>query len=186
MRLEPTPIEGVLVVRAEPVVDERGHFVRVACRETFEGHGLPGVFDLTALSWNRRRGTLRGMHWQRPPHAEHKLVRATRGAIFDVALDMRPQSPTLGRWYGVRLDATASAPVALFIGPGVAHGFQTLEDDSEVEYQIAGRTVPEAACGARWDDPAFGIRWPLPVTVMSARDVAWPLTSAKSDHDRRA
>ena len=184
MRAVPTPLAGVWVVESDPVTDARGHFVRLACRESFGRLGLPGVFDLTAASWNRSRGTLRGMHWQRAPHGEHKLVRAVRGALFDVALDLREGSPTFGRWHGVRLDARADTLRALLVPPGVAHGFQTLVDDTEVLYQIAGATVPEAACGVRWDDPAFGIVWPLPVSEIAPRDAAYPWVDCATEASR--
>lgn len=172
MRIEPTPIAGVFVVHAEPVVDARGHFARLWCAETFARHGLVDRFDQCSLSSNPRRGTLRGLHWQEAPFAETKLVRVTRGAAFDVAVDLRPGSPTRLRWFAAEL--RDDALTAMLLPPGVAHGFQTLTDATDVLYQIAGRHVPDAARGARWDDPALGIDWPLPVAVLSERDAGWP------------
>lgn len=173
MRLTPTPIAGVVLVEPEPQADERGFFARSFCADTFAAHGLDPCVRQGSLSWNRRAGTLRGMHWQAEPHGEAKLVRCTRGALFDVALDLRPGSPTRLRWHGVELSADNRR--ALYLAPGIAHGFQTLADDTEVSYQISAPFVPAAARGARWDDPAFAIRWPdCAARTISARDAAWP------------
>ena len=124
------------------------------------------------MSYNRRKGTLRGMHFQREPHAETKLVRVVRGAIYDVIIDLRPDSPTFKRWIGVEL--TAENRRALYVPAGFAHGFQTLADDTEVFYQVSAFYTPGAEGGVRYDDPAFAVSWPLPVSVISAKDAAWP------------
>jgi dTDP-4-dehydrorhamnose 3,5-epimerase len=165
---EPSPIGGAFVIETEPVVDDRGFFARTFCSDEFRRHGLDPCVAQCAISFNARRGTVRGMHLQAPPHAEAKLVRCTRGAIHDVILDLRRGSPTFGRWWGV--DMTPAAGRLLYAPEGVAHGFQTLEPDTEVSYQMSRAYVPEAATGVRWDDPAFGISWPLEVTSISARD----------------
>jgi dTDP-4-dehydrorhamnose 3,5-epimerase len=173
MRFEATRIPGVTLVHVEPLRDERGFFARTWCREAFEAQGLSGALDQVSISWNERRGTLRGMHYQAAPHAEAKLVRVTRGAIHDVALDLRPASDTYKQWVGIEL--SAESRTALYIPPGVAHGFQTLTDDVEILYQIAPVYVPEAARGVRYDDPAFGIAWPqADPRIVSERDAAYP------------
>jgi dTDP-4-dehydrorhamnose 3,5-epimerase len=158
MRFVATPLEGVWVIEPERLDDERGWFARTFDAEEFEARGLnPAVVQCNA-SLNARRGTLRGMHYQAEPYAESKLVRCVRGAIFDVAADVRPTSATYRRWHGVELSAENGH--ALYIAEGLAHGFQTLTDDCEVLYQMGQRYVPEAARGVRFDDPAFGIDWP--------------------------
>ena len=173
MRIESTPIVGVHVVEVDLVEDVRGAFARTFCREEFERHGLDPCVAQCSVSWNRLAGTLRGMHYQAPPHAECKLVRATRGAIFDVALDLRPESPTWLRWFGVELSHANRR--ALYIPEGCAHGFQTLVDDSEVFYQISVPYVAESGRGVRWDDPAFAIAWPTAASrVIAERDRAYP------------
>ena len=133
--------------------------------------GLIGEFIQCSASFNARRGTLRGMHYQRAPHAETKLVRCTRGAVFDVLLDLRPASATFRRWQAAELSADNG--VAVYIPAGVAHGFQSLADASEVFYQIAERYMPEASAGVRWDDPAFGIDWPIRAPILSDRDAGY-------------
>jgi dTDP-4-dehydrorhamnose 3,5-epimerase len=173
-----TRLVGVWLVETEPHADERGHFARTWCRREFAEHGLDTTLAQASLSYNRSTGTLRGMHYQRAPHAEVKLVRCTRGAIWDVALDLRPGSPSYGRWQGFEL--TAANGAALYIPAGLAHGFQTLAPDTEVFYQISEFHTPEAAAGLRYDDPAFGIAWPLPVSCISPRDAAWPSFRAEA------
>lgn len=158
MKLKPTPITDSWVVEPERLGDERGWFARTFDAEHFAEHGLSPVVAQTNASFNARRGTLRGMHFQAPPHAEPKLVRCVRGAIYDVALDLRPDSSTYCQWHAVELSGENG--LALYLPPGLAHGFQTLVDDCEVHYQMGYRFVPDAARGVRWDDPAFGIRWP--------------------------
>jgi dTDP-4-dehydrorhamnose 3,5-epimerase len=172
MIFTPTRLAGMWLVEIEPYSDERGHFARTWCRREFEAHGLDTDLAQASLSFNRARGTIRGLHFQRPPHGEVKLVRCTRGAIFDVAVDLRPASPTRRQWQGFEL--TAENGMALYIPRGFAHGFQTLAPDSEVFYQISQFYAPEAASGVRYDDPAFAIAWPLPVAAISPQDRAWP------------
>lgn len=167
-----TELSGAFVI--EPVLreDERGFFAQAWNREEFERRGLDARIALAAVSYNRRKGTLRGMHYQRAPHAQAKLVRCTRGSIYDVVVDLRPQSPTFARWIGVEL--SASNRRSLFVPAGFAHGYQALEDDSEIFYQMSESYRPEAEAGVRWDDPAFGISWPLEVAVISPRDRDYP------------
>jgi dTDP-4-dehydrorhamnose 3,5-epimerase len=167
-----TPLAGAVVVDLERREDERGFFARSFCRREFEAHGLdPDVLQCN-VSFNRRRGTLRGLHWQEAPHGEAKLVRVTRGALWDVIVDLRPDSPTYCRWFGVEL--TSDNRRALFIPSGFAHGFQTLGDDVEVFYQMSAFYVPEAQRGVRWNDPAFGIEWPILPPFLSERDATYP------------
>ncbi len=173
MKFTPTEIPGVWIVDQERHHDERGWFARTWCEEEFRRHGLNPLLLQCSTSFNRRKGTLRGMHWQAAPHEEAKLVRCTRGAMFDVALDMRHGSETFKRWVGVEL--TADNGRALYIPEGCAHGFQTTMDDTEVLYLIAGTHHPESARGARWNDPAFGIHWPLAeAAILSPRDAEHP------------
>lgn len=171
MRFSPTLISGVVVVEAEPHADDRGHFARLHCPDDFAAAGHPFVPAQTSLSHNRAAGTLRGMHYQAAPHAETKLVRAVRGRIFDVAVDIRPDSPTCRKWVGVELSAENGR--ALLIGEGIAHGFVTLKDDTDVLYQISPKFEPGHDRGLRWNDPAFGIDWPVTPTVISARDAGY-------------
>lgn len=172
MIFTPAPLAGLYLVAPERHEDERGWFARSWCAREFAARGLDAGLAQTSLSFNRHQGTLRGMHFQRPPHAEAKLVCCVRGAIWDVALDLRPDSPTRGRWQGFELSAENGC--ALYLPEGFAHGFQTLQAESEVLYQISSFHAPEAAAGVRYDDPAFAIAWPLPVTSISPRDAAWP------------
>jgi dTDP-4-dehydrorhamnose 3,5-epimerase len=172
MIFRPTALAGVFVVEPEQIHDERGFFARTFSVGEFETAGLNPAIAQCSISYNPRRGTLRGMHFQRAPHAETKLVRCTRGAIWDVAVDLRPDSPTFRKWAGAEL--TADNRLALAIPEGCAHGFITLSDDSEVFYQISAGYVAEAAAGVRWDDPAFGITWPTSVAVISQRDANYP------------
>ena len=173
MKFTPTKIAGVWIVDLERHEDERGWFARTWCAEEFAARGLPKSFSQCSTSFNRRRGTLRGMHYQVAPHAEAKLVRCVRGAMFDVALDLRASSPTFKHWEGVEL--TAENGRALCIPEGCAHGFQTLADDTEVLYLIAGEFQPASARGARWNDSQFVIEWPLPEeAILSPRDCGYP------------
>ena len=153
-----TPLAGAWLLELERREDERGFFARTYCADEFAHHGINPTVRQANTSFNSREGTLRGMHWQVDPHGETKLVRCTRGAIYDVIVDLRPHSPTYCRWYGAEL--TADNGRELYIPTGMAHGFQTLADDTEVLYLMGADYVPEAARGARWDDPAFGIEWP--------------------------
>ena len=172
MRIDGTSLAGVMQVVGEPAVDERGSFARTWCRDSFAAAGIAFQPSQASLSDNRWRHTLRGLHWQASPAAEQKLVRCLRGAVFDVAVDLRPDSPSYRRWTALQL--MPAAHNALFIPTGCAHGFLTLSDDALVEYLIDAAYEPAAARGARWDDPAFGIDWPAPPAVISGRDRAWP------------
>ena len=172
MRFSPTEVAGVMRVEIEPVQDARGAFARLHCPEEFAAAGIPFAPGQTSLSRNTAAFTLRGMHYQPAPHGETKLVRAVRGRVFDVALDLRPDSPTYLKWTGAVLDADEGQ--ALFIPEGVAHGFLTLLPDTDVLYQIAPMFEPGHGAGVRWNDPAFAIRWPAPPEVISERDAAYP------------
>ena len=172
MRFVATEIAGVVRVEAEPHIDARGGFARLHCPEEFAAAGIAFQPVQTSLSRNPLSGTLRGLHYQPAPHAETKLVRVTGGRVFDVAVDLRPQSPTHRRWVAAEL--SAENLMALFIPEGVAHGFLTLEPDTDVLYQIAPAWRPGHAAGARWDDPAFGIAWPQAPALMSPADAGYP------------
>lgn len=175
MKYSETSVAGVTIVDIEPHVDSRGAFARVTCADEFARRGMDPHVAQTNISINRVRGTLRGLHRQIPPHAEAKLVRCVRGAIVDVAVDVRPDSPTYGEH--VMVELTSDNHRALYLPPYVAHAFQTLMDDTEVLYQVSGPYAPGGEEGFRWDDPAFGIVWPLPVSVISDKDATWPLLS---------
>jgi dTDP-4-dehydrorhamnose 3,5-epimerase len=169
----PTPLEGAFVLDLERRADERGWFARTFAVEELAAHGLETRVVHMNASFNDRAGTLRGMHYQAPPHAECKIVRCTRGAAFDVIVDLRPRSATYRQWFGVEL--TADSGRALYVPEGFAHGFQTLADGTELLYLMSHHYVPEAARGVRWDDPAFGIDWPdAEARVMSERDAGYP------------
>ena len=172
MRVLATEIPGVMVVEAEPRSDDRGSFARYHCPDAFAAAGIPFAPVQTSLSRNPKLGTLRGLHHQPAPHAETKLVRVTRGRVFDVALDLRPDSPTRLRWTATELSAENLR--GLFIPEGVAHGFLTLEPDTDVLYQIAPAFQPGHETGLRWNDPAFAIDWPHEAAVISDRDAAYP------------
>jgi dTDP-4-dehydrorhamnose 3,5-epimerase len=172
MIFEKTGIEGVWLVEPERFEDERGFFARTWDPDEFSIQGLNPRLVQCSISFNRRSGTLRGLHYQAAPHEEGKLVRCTSGAIFDVALDLRSESPTFKAWFGAPI--SDENRLALYIPEGCAHGFLTLEDSTEVHYQITEFYVPEAARGVRWDDPAFGIAWPGEVHVISDRDRTYP------------
>ena len=168
-----TPLPGVVLVDIERLADERGFFARTYCRAEFDAQGLGPELRQCSISHNARRGTLRGMHLQAAPYEEHKLVRCSAGSIFDVIVDLRPDSAHYRRWVSVEL--TAQNRRAVFIPPGFAHGFITLSDDAEVYYMISVPHAPTHARGFRWDDPAFGIAWPMSPSVISPRDAAYPL-----------
>lgn len=172
MRFTPTQIVGVVVVDMEPHADERGAFARLQCPAEFAAAGHPFEPAQTSLSRNPNAFTLRGLHFQPAPHAEVKLVRAVRGRIFDVAVDLRPASATYRQWTASELSAENGR--ALLIGEGIAHGFLTLEPDTDVLYQISPAFEPGHEAGVRWDDPAFGIAWPGSPALISARDAAYP------------
>ena len=172
MIFEPGGLSGVVVVSPDRHVDDRGFFARTWCAREFAAAGLPSTLAQCSVSWNERRYTMRGMHWEALPQRESKLVRCTRGAIFDVVVDLRPESPSYLRYMGLSL--TADDHRAVFIPPGMAHGFLTLIERTEVLYQMDSFYAPEAERGARWDDPAFGIEWPAAPAVISVRDRGFP------------
>jgi len=172
MNFRAADVDGVWLIEPERHEDERGFFARTWDAGAFEEYGLSAVLAQCSLSYNRRRGTLRGLHYQDAPHAEAKLVRCTAGAIFDVAVDLRRDSPTFTGWVGVEL--TSENRSALYVPEGCAHGFLTLTDDAEVAYQISTPYVPSAGRGVRFDDAAFGIAWPAEVLVVNERDRGYP------------
>ncbi|MFH1539118.1 MAG: dTDP-4-dehydrorhamnose 3,5-epimerase [bacterium] len=174
MKFTGTPLKGAFVIDLEPLEDDRGFFARSWCRKEFEARGLNPNLVQCNISFNKKKGTLRGIHYQERPHAEAKLVRCTMGAICDVIIDLRPESPTFKQWFSVEL--TAQNRRALYIPEDFAHGFQTLEDNSEVFYQMSEFHHPESARGLRWDDPAFGIDWPEEEKrIISDKDLNYPL-----------
>ena len=173
MIFTPLELEGAFLVDLEPRADERGFFARAWCRDEFEAQGLDPALVQCNLSFNHLSGTLRGMHFQRAPHAEAKLIRCTRGAILDVIVDLRPDSTTHAQWLGVKL--TDENRTALYVPEGFAHGYQTLVDSTETLYQVSAAYAPDAEGGVRWDDPAFAIEWPdADPRIVSEKDRAWP------------
>jgi dTDP-4-dehydrorhamnose 3,5-epimerase len=172
MRFLPTPLSGAFVVEPEPNEDTRGFFARTFCAREFGEKGLASVFVQCSISYNHKRGTLRGLHYQMPPAAEVKLVRCTSGAIYDVIVDLRRDSPTYLQYFGVELSARNRR--ALYVPEMFAHGLQTLADETEVLYQISEFHAPDKSAGIRYDDPKLKINWPLPVSVMSDKDLKWP------------
>ena len=168
MRFFPTTVDGAYLLELEPSEDERGYFARVKSREAFESRGLVSDLSESSISYNRRRATLRGMHYQAAPHEETKLVTCVGGRIFDVIVDLRKNSSSYMQSYGIELSPEKRR--SLYVPAGVAHGFLTLADDSYVYYQIGGEYAPEAARGIRWDDPALNVDWPLVPEVVSERD----------------
>jgi dTDP-4-dehydrorhamnose 3,5-epimerase len=167
-----TNLKSSFLIELELRADERGFFARTWCQREFEAHGLQTRWVQCNISFNKKKGTLRGMHYQVAPYAEAKLVSCTRGAIYDVIIDLRYDSPTFKQWQGVNL--TADNRQMLFIPEGFAHGFQTLDDDTEVFYQMSEFYAPDYAKGVRWDDPAFGIPWPIDERIISERDRSYP------------
>ncbi|MGZ9005789.1 MAG: dTDP-4-dehydrorhamnose 3,5-epimerase [Burkholderiales bacterium] len=173
MIFSPTALPGVFVIEAELSEDERGFFARTWCESEAAAHGIEIVWLQFNSSYTRHRGTLRGMHYQRAPHAEGKLIRVTSGAIHDVVVDLRPESATYQQNVAVQL--TAQNRLSLYIPPAaLAHGFLTLSDDTEVSYHMSAPYAPAAAAGVRWDDPAFGIQWPEAVRAIAERDAHYP------------
>jgi dTDP-4-dehydrorhamnose 3,5-epimerase len=172
VRLSETRLEGLYLVELDLIEDARGAFARSFCREEFEAAGVEFSVAQANISFNRFAGTIRGMHLQKEPRAEAKIVRCTRGALFDVAIDLRPGSDTFCEWYGTELNAENRR--ALFIPEGFAHGFQTLTDDTEVHYLMSEPYAPEYATGVRFDDSVFGIEWPMDVVSISDKDRSWP------------
>lgn len=167
-----TPLKGAFVIEIERLADERGFFARTWCTKEFRDHGLSPRLVQCSTSFNNRKGTLRGVHYQVAPYEEAKLVRCTRGSIYDVIIDLRPESGTFTRPFGIFLNSAQHN--MLYVPEGFAHGFLTLEDDTEVFYQMSEFYDSSSARGVRWDDPAFGIEWPADVTVISDRDRAYP------------
>jgi dTDP-4-dehydrorhamnose 3,5-epimerase len=176
MKFQESPLAGAYTIDMDRLEDERGFFARSYCAAEFGARGLPAAMPQSSVSFNARRGTLRGLHYQAEPHAEDKLVRCTAGAIYHVIVDLRPGSATARRWFGVELSAANHR--SLFVPKGLAHGFLTLSDDAEVLYMISVPYAPGFERGIRWNDPAIGISWPQPPSVVSARDAAYPLLGA--------
>ncbi len=167
-----TGLNGACLVELERRIDDRGFFTRSWCKREFAERGLNSDLVQCNISFNKERGTLRGLHFQRAPHEEAKLVRCTKGAIFDVIVDLRKDSPSFSKHYAVQLDCDNR--LALFVPKGFAHGFQTLSDSAEVFYQMSDPYVPGSGMGVRWNDPRFGIQWPLPNPLLNDRDRSWP------------
>jgi dTDP-4-dehydrorhamnose 3,5-epimerase len=172
MTFRETNVAGAFEIRIEPLADERGFFARSWCQKEFEEHGLNPRLVQSSVSFNKRKGTLRGLHYQAAPHAEAKVIRCTAGALYDVVLDLRPQSRSFKKWFAAELSAENHH--MLYIPEGCAHGFLTLEDNAEILYQMSEFYHPESARGVRWNDPAFQIDWPNTVEVISDRDRTYP------------
>ena len=179
MKFTPANVRDAWIVDIEPRSDERGFFARTMCSDEFARHGLKSNFVQQNVSTSAERGTIRGMHYQLPPHSEVKLVRCVRGAILDVIIDLRSDSPTFMQHAAVELAAETYR--MLYVPEGFAHGFQTLTDDIEVTYLVTAAYAPNAERGVRYNDPAFGIDWPLPVSSISPKDASWPLVSQGQD-----
>ena len=172
MKFIETKLKGAFVITPERIKDERGFFARTFCRHEFEEHGLNSGLVQCNISVNKKKGTLRGMHYQVDPYAEVKILRCTTGAIYDVIVDLRPESPTFRQWFAAELSEKNHK--MLYVPEGFAHGYQTLEQQTEVFYQVSAFYHPASERGIRWDDPAFGIEWPLPACVVSKKDAAHP------------
>jgi dTDP-4-dehydrorhamnose 3,5-epimerase len=173
VKFQESPLAGAYTIEMDRREDERGFFARSYCAEEFAARGLGRAMPQSSVSFNARRGTLRGLHYQAEPHAEDKLVRCTAGAIYDVIVDLRPDSATARCWFGIELNAANHR--SLFVPKGLAHGFLTLCDATEVLYMMSAPYVPGFERGVRWNDPAIGISWPAAPSVMSARDAGYPL-----------
>jgi dTDP-4-dehydrorhamnose 3,5-epimerase len=179
-----TKLKGAFIIDIEPREDERGFFTRAFCQREFADHGLEPVIAQANIGFNKRKGTIRGMHFQFPPAAETKLVRASRGAVLDIIVDLRPESPTYLQHIEVELSADNHR--GIYIPERFAHGYQALEDNTETTYQVGEFYTPGAEGGLRFDDPRLGLRWPLPVSVISPKDLAWgPLADVEEDVHRR-
>ena len=176
MQLIPLGLSGAFIIEPDFLRDERGFFARLWDESVLGAHALETRLSQCSISYNARQGTLRGMHYQGPPKPETKIVRCTAGHIYDVIVDIRPDSPTYLKWEAVELSAENRR--SLFIPMGMAHGFQTLSDDAEVFYMISEAYHPDCQGGLRYDDPLLGIKWPLPVSVISQRDKEWPLSQS--------
>lgn len=173
MKFTQTGIEGAFVIEIEPHLDDRGFFARAWCRREFEKRGIQFEFVQANIAFSKEKGTLRGMHFQNAPHAEAKFLRCVKGEIFDVIIDLRPDSPTFKHWFGIEL--TAENHKIIFIPEGFAHGYLTTAADTEVFYLVSAFYSPDAEGGVRWDDPAFGIEWPMVGNLtMSEKDRSWP------------
>jgi dTDP-4-dehydrorhamnose 3,5-epimerase len=172
MKFTETKLKGAFIVEIEKLTDTRGFFARAWCSKEFDAQGLTARVVQANVSFNRRKGTLRGMHYQIAPFQENKLIRCTRGAIYDVIIDLRPESPTYKQWMGVEL--TADNYTLLFVPEDFAHGFITLMDNTEITYQVSQFYTPGSEKGIRFNDPTFNIQWPLEVSVISDKDRTWP------------
>lgn len=173
MRFTETAVSGAIIIIPDLVEDERGFFARVHCEQEFSTYGIHIHLSQSSLAFNRSSATLRGIHYQIEPHAEAKLVRCTMGVVYDVIVDLRPQSPTFGKWTSIELSSTNRH--SLFIPRGVAHGYETLVPNTEVCYGISEQYHPDLSAGIRWDDPDLGIEWPLEPCVISSKDQHFPL-----------
>lgn len=178
MKFSEIPLKDAYCIELDPVEDERGFFARSWCVNEFKNHGLNPNLVQCSVSFNHKKGTLRGLHFQSKPHDETKLVRCTMGAIYDVVVDLRPDSPTFKQWFGVEM--TSKNRKAMYVPEGFAHGFQTLEDDTEVFYQMSEYFHPESARGVRYDDPDIGIEWPISKMTISPADNSLPLLGEAS------
>lgn len=172
MKFTETKLNGAFIITPDSIEDDRGFFARVFCRHEFEEHGLNYDMVQCNISFNRNKGTLRGMHYQTAPHSEVKLIRCTAGSIYDVIIDLRPESGTFKQWIAAELSEQKHQ--MLYVPEGFAHGYQTLEDETEVFYQVSAFYKQASERGVRWNDPAFGIKWPLPVTSVSIKDLSHP------------
>lgn len=177
MHFTKTALVGAWVIDPNPHEDERGRFMRAWCTQEFAEHGLDFLPVQANMGFSKYKGTVRGMHFQDAPALEAKLVRCTRGAVYDVVLDVRPESPTYGEWYGIELSAENGR--MLYVPEQCAHGYQTLRDCTEIHYMTSGYYAPNLVRGVRFDDPAFSIRWPIAVTVISEQDRNWPLVERR-------
>lgn len=173
MKFTPVPIQGAYLIDVKRIVDDRGFFGRLWCKKEFDDQGLKSVIVQSNIGVSKTKGTLRGLHYQRAPHQEVKIVRCPRGAIFDVIVDLRPDSPTYKQWFGLELNQENAT--MLYVPEGCATGYLTLRDDTEIYYHATESYHPESAAGVRYDDPAFGIQWPAPIAVISDNDKQWPL-----------
>jgi dTDP-4-dehydrorhamnose 3,5-epimerase len=172
MKFTETRLSGAYVIELQAIEDDRGFFARTFCRQELADHDLIGDVVQANMSWNKTRGTLRGMHYQYAPYQETKLIRCTRGSLYDVIIDLRPESPTFGEHFGVELSDRNRK--ALFVPRGFAHGFITLEDDTDAFYMVSQSYQPGSEGGIRWNDPRFGIEWPMKPVVISEKDANWP------------
>ncbi|HID62784.1 MAG TPA: dTDP-4-dehydrorhamnose 3,5-epimerase [Anaerolineae bacterium] len=183
MIFKETNLKGAFIIEMEPIRDNRGFFARAWCQKEFEAHGLITSFVQANITFSPKKGTLRGLHYQIAPHEEIKLVRCTRGAIYDVIIDLRPESPTYRQWLGTEL--TADNRKMIYIPGGFAHGYQILIDDTEVFYQVGQFYAPEHERGIRWDDPAFEIDWPIASPlILSEKDKRWPDYSLQNPSEK--